>query len=604
MKKIIQITVVVYFICLIFAAVSGRADTTALPKTGQTTSYETGDDGDLEIGVAWPDPRFTNEDGSKPINGDVVFDQLTGLMWTRDANLMPARDLGWDNDSTTDDGAVNWQHALDYVSKLNDENYLGYTDWRLPNINELESLVNAESSNQSLWLNSQGFNNLQSDNYWSSSTPAYYLEGAWVVYMLSGYVDGHHKLNHSYYVWPVRAGQCGIDNSIICLPITGQTSCYSISGAVTSCEGTGQDGELQRGVAWPNPRFVDHYNGTIVDRLTGLMWTKNANLFGGKRGWQQSLDDMSTMNSADGTYGYTDWRLPNKKELRSLCDYSTYSPALPADSPFTNVQSDRYWSSTTNAQNINDAWYVFISLGSLGRDDKIDKSYYAWPVRAGQCGLLGDSDLDAICDDGDNSGVVGDNPCTSGQTQNCDDNCIDVPNSGQQDADGDGLGDACDLCPDDPNKNEPGQCGCGIPDNDTDLDASADCQDNCLYKPNDSGLGTCVKIVGGVHAGTGVVCYGLEDCGENELCDMNQGDCNGNGIGDACECYADISGSTGNPDSKVDAFDLLKMKQEFNRTGCTPETCQADLNADGKVDSFDLLIMKVQFNKTGCPVLQ
>lgn len=54
-----------------------------------------------------------------------------------------------------------------------------------------------------------------------------------------------------------------------------------------------------------------------------------------------------------------------------------------------------------------------------------------------------DSDNDGIPDDGDNSGVVGDNPCTGGETENCDDNCRFNYNPGQQDSDGDGIGNVC-----------------------------------------------------------------------------------------------------------------------------------------------------------------
>ena len=46
-----------------------------IPKTGKTTSWATGDDGDLQIGVAWPNPRFID-------NGDgTVMDKLTDLVW-------------------------------------------------------------------------------------------------------------------------------------------------------------------------------------------------------------------------------------------------------------------------------------------------------------------------------------------------------------------------------------------------------------------------------------------------------------------------------------------------------------------------------------------
>jgi hypothetical protein len=56
-----------------------------------------------------------------------------------------------------------------------------------------------------------------------------------------------------------------------------------------------------------------------------------------------------------------------------------------------------------------------------------------------------------------------------------EDNCPDVENSDQADTDGDGTGDACDGCPSDPNKTDPGVCGCGNPDTDTDGDGIPDC---------------------------------------------------------------------------------------------------------------------------------
>lgn len=98
--------------------------------------------------------------------------------------------------------------------------------------------------------------------------------------------------------------------------------------------------------------------------------------------------------------------------------------------------------------------------------------------------------------------------------------------------------------------------------------------------------------------GTGIVCYDNETCGENEHCDMNQGDFDNNTIGDACECYADA-----NHDGKVIMSDLVVLKNEFGRMDCeTPPPCQADANGDGQVGLSDLVIMKTQFGKTGCPV--
>ena len=121
-------------------------------QTGQTTCYssvspysaipctDTGQDGEFRAGWPWPNPRFT--DNSLVSSADQsVTDNLTGLIWTKDANLMKTRDPSFDAD-----GMVTWQSALDYVAKLNTENYLGHNDWRLPNVNEMKSLVNAEKS--------------------------------------------------------------------------------------------------------------------------------------------------------------------------------------------------------------------------------------------------------------------------------------------------------------------------------------------------------------------------------------------------------------------------------------------------------------------------
>ena len=110
-----------------------------VPKTGQTVSYATGDDGDLQMGVAWPNPRFTD-------NGDgTITDNLTGLIWLKDANCIATNYPGFDNDGTAGDGMVTWQHALDFVAGINDGTYplcgAGKTDWRLPNVRELHSLI-------------------------------------------------------------------------------------------------------------------------------------------------------------------------------------------------------------------------------------------------------------------------------------------------------------------------------------------------------------------------------------------------------------------------------------------------------------------------------
>jgi hypothetical protein len=157
----------------------------------------------------------------------------------------------------------------------------------------------------------------------------------------------------------------------VSLPKTGQTTSYA----------TGDDGDLQKGVSWPNPRFTVGTGAEadcVTDNLTGLMWVKSPDST--KRTWQQALDYASGLMRC----GYSDWRLPNRKELRSLVDYSKYNPALPTGHPFLNVQSVSYWSAATGAGNTDYAWDVHMWYGYVGNGYKTHGDYYVWPVRAGQ----------------------------------------------------------------------------------------------------------------------------------------------------------------------------------------------------------------------------
>ena len=174
------------------------------------------------------------------------------------------------------------------------------------------------------------------------------------------------------------------------LPRTGQTTCYDSAGAVFPCAGTGQDGEIQAGVPWPDPRFTDNGDGTVADNLTGLMWTKDANLPGTTITWQQALDYAADMNAASyPNFGYTDWRLPNVNELESLRDIKSYSPALPSGHPFVNVHTDIdynwYW--TSNTSEINHDGSLVMQLGGYGYFTDMSKGnstgIYVWPVRGG-----------------------------------------------------------------------------------------------------------------------------------------------------------------------------------------------------------------------------
>ena len=329
----------------VFIPALALASTVDLPKTGQTTSYAAGDDGDLEEGVAWPSPRFTdNTDGT-------VTDNLTGLMWAQDANL---------------DGAKTWANALTYVNALD---FAGHDDWRLPNRKELRSLTDYAQFDPSLPAGHPFINVLSggSDFYWSSTTAAYTANSAWISSARDGYLGGSFKTD-TRYVWPVRATTAQPAQ----LPKTGQTTPYA----------AGDDGDLQEGVAWPSPRFTNNGDGTVTDNLTGLMWAQNANLDGAKT-WANALTYVTALNLA----GHADWRLANVNELESLINAQEASSATWLNTQgFTDVQAATYWSSTTYGNNTLNAWVVHIGDGYVVASNPKTWTFYLWPVRGAASG--------------------------------------------------------------------------------------------------------------------------------------------------------------------------------------------------------------------------
>ena len=181
---------------------------------------------------------------------------------------------------------------------------------------------------------------------------------------------------------------------------TGQTASYI----------KGDDGYYEKGVAWPYPRFRDNGDGTVTDKLTGLMWLKDANCItseykgfdnddtpeDGRVTWNHAFDFINGIN--DGTYvncaaGYTGWRLPTLNELHTLIYRSFENPPVPNTTgtgqwsegdPFNNVavNSYGYWSSSTREAVPYMAWGVEMTLGSVFINDK-GYWHYVWPVRGG-----------------------------------------------------------------------------------------------------------------------------------------------------------------------------------------------------------------------------
>jgi hypothetical protein len=121
------------------------------------------------------------------------------------------------------------------------------------------------------------------------------------------------------------------------------------------------------GVTLQAADLVDNGNGTVTDRVTQLVWQQGE---GGSKTWTAALAYCESLSLA----GQTDWRLPNRKELLSLVDYSRYNPSIDS-SFFPNVVASYYWTSTSYANNSYDAWDVYFSNGYVGNSDKSNSDY-------------------------------------------------------------------------------------------------------------------------------------------------------------------------------------------------------------------------------------
>lgn len=327
-------------------------------RTGQSGCYDvhgkiiscakSGQDGEFRPGIPWPEKRFT-------VDGEIVLDRLTDLKWFRSA--------------TPAEFPVTWQESLDYIAGMNREKAAGQSDWRLPNRRELRSLLAFETRKPALPAK-HPFENVFLGWYWTSTTAAINPAYAWYIHMEGARMFFGRK-DQYYLFWPV----CGRGSGV--LTQTGQKQCYAADGSQISCRGSNQDGELQTGRKWPEPRFIVEPE-VVLDRLTNLYWLKNADYSGTTMSWQEALNRVKDL-AVPLPGAFWQWRLPTINELESLVDCSTHTPALPVDHPFENVK-DVYWSSTTSYFEPDWAWALYLNKGATGVGFKPDNGFHLWPV--------------------------------------------------------------------------------------------------------------------------------------------------------------------------------------------------------------------------------
>ncbi len=159
---------------------------------------------------------------------------------------------------------------------------------------------------------------------------------------------------------------------------TNQTICYDAAGSVVACSGTGQDGELLKGVA---RSYTDNSDGTITDNSTGLVWQKcsdglsGATCATGAAATATWANALSYCNANTAALPGSGWRLPNVYELYSLVDFGVAAAPFINATYFPATVSSAYWSSTSRPASFTVAMDVSFLNGVSSFNTKASADY-------------------------------------------------------------------------------------------------------------------------------------------------------------------------------------------------------------------------------------
>jgi pimeloyl-ACP methyl ester carboxylesterase len=157
---------------------TARLNDTGITCTGETSNQQdcshgrdatNNDDSDGHAGFSF----------SNVSTNQCVFDNVTGLMWQ----------------SYTSDIDFTWEQAFSYVNSLNSSGLCGYHDWRLPSVNELQSIIDYSTTPS---IDVSFFSNAKSDYYWTSTSYAVDLDYAWSINFYNRLQTSRYKNNYSY----------------------------------------------------------------------------------------------------------------------------------------------------------------------------------------------------------------------------------------------------------------------------------------------------------------------------------------------------------------------------------------------------------------------
>jgi hypothetical protein len=319
--------------------------------TGQAKCYNNSSEAACPVeGAAFygQDAQFDGNQPSYTLSADglTVYDNVTGLTWTQ------SPDLDGDGDIDVDD-KLTFAEAQAYPATLNAANYGGYNDWRLPSMKELYSLMDFSGTDPS------GPNP-------SNLTPFIDTD-----YFDFGYGDesaGERIIDAQFWSSNVYVGTV----------FDGQQATFGLNLADGRIKGypSGTSGPMTKlnyvyfvrgNTDYGINDFSNNGDGTITDNATGLMWSQDDSGDGVNTGprsgmtWEEAMAWVQEKND-ENYLGYSDWRLPNAKEMQSIVDYSrapdaTNSAAIDPVFDITQITNEDgetdypwFWTSTTHVR--------------------------------------------------------------------------------------------------------------------------------------------------------------------------------------------------------------------------------------------------------------
>lgn len=565
MKRLLLCTAILALPCIAFA--------NPVPDTGQTKCY---DAGGIEI-IPCPQPGepFYGQDAQFPCNPQsytkldangndlpddapwpwaMVRDNVTGLIW----EVKTYYDYGSIHNQND---TYNWYDAQSvFIVALNNANFGGFSDWRLPTIKELVFILDRDK-NYPLF-NATYFPTLIDSYYWSSTAHPGWADKSWVCHMGNGYTTSLDR-----------------GERIFVLAVRGVQSANN---------------------------FVDNGDGTVTDISTGLMWQQGT--APSVYTWQQALDYCENLILAE----HNDWRFPNANELHSIVDY------------YSNDLGFATWSSTTDTSTPQSAWVIFFSPGGVLSNNKsltykvraVRAGQCVSFDDEDNDGFFDRLDNCPSTPNGPDGGTCTKGTIVQACTGNGDCGTGGVCSMKQEDADRDYQGDACDYCTD-TDKDGYGNPGfslntclydnCPSTANGPALGtctAGVSIGETCADYRDCSFSGLCrffVCITPGPTYGNS--CWEPGDCSIIGFCDNNQLDSyppQSNSIGDACDCEGNFNCSE---DQDVDGTDAALLKADFGRGGfkspcIAGNPCNGDFSCDGDVDGTDAALFKQDFGRS------